>query len=73
LEPQYLGWNLSVKIWDKLHAVPLYKADMKQFSSAHAVPWVITTFDKRKQVPLSVAMAESTYEFEDGNNTSITY
>ena len=73
LEPQYLGWDLSVKVWDKTRAVPSYKADMKRFSSAHAVPWVITAFDKRKQAPPSVAVAESTCESEDGNSTSIMY
>jgi len=45
---------------------------MKQFSSAHAVPWVITAFDERKRVPPSVAIAGSTCESQSGNATSAT-
>ena len=73
LEPQYLGWDLSVKVWDKIHPVPSYEADMKQFSSADAVPWVITAFDEIKQALPSVAIAGSTCESQDGNTTSTTY
>ena len=73
LEPQYLGWDLSVKVWDKTRAVPSYKADMKRFSSADAVPWMITTFDKRKQALPSVAIAGSTCESQDSNTTSTIY
>jgi len=68
LEPQYLGWDLSVKVWDKTCSVLLYKANMKRFLSAHTVPWVITIFDKRKQMSPSVAIAESTCESEDSNS-----
>jgi len=45
---KYIGWDLFVQVWDKICSVPSYKADMKQFSSAHVIPWVITAFDERK-------------------------
>ena len=73
LEPEYLGWDSSIKVWDKTRSVPSYKADMKRFSSAHAVPWVITAFGKRKQAPSSVAIAESTCESQSSNTTSTTH
>ena len=72
VEPEYLGWDLSIQVWDKICPVPSYKADMKQFSSAHAVPWVITAFDERKRVLPSVAIAGSTCESQSGNATSAT-
>ena len=45
---------------------------MKQFSSADAVPWVITAFDEIKQALPSVAIAGSTCESQSGNATSAT-
>jgi len=72
LETEYLGWDLSVKVWDKTHPVPSYETDMKRFSSAHAVPWVITGFDERKRAPPSMAPTGSTCESQSGNTTSAT-
>jgi len=73
LEPRHLGWDSSVRVWDKTHPVPSYKANMKRFSSVHAVPWVITAFDESKQAPPPMAPAGSTCESQNGNTTSATY